>query len=589
MTLEVIDFFCGSGGFSEGFRQQGFKIIKGIDNWNPAIQTHNLNHGLDDRVSDVLDFEKSIDSINKLKNTEIIIGSPPCVTFSMSNRAGKADKSLGVRLIEAYLRVVAVKKHQPKSILKAWLMENVPNSRNFVREFYTFDDLDLGDWAKTIGKESGDIALRVKNNGGFFIAADYGSPQSRERFICGEIVRTGDFPEPQITHSKKSDIFNHQVYKTLGEIKRFMPSPFEFLIDGEWKDPNYPGLILIGNTLTDHFYDTGLYQVEWEKAKFAKVNHPYMGKMSFPEDENKPSRTIMATRSASTREAIIFKSEYSRNGDGEYRLPTIREIATLMGFPYNYQFFGSEGTKWRLIGNAVCPHMSAALAKAIRRDLGLGVIEEKEVDFTSLNENHEKVNNLNSPTKKTQFNAPPKKNIGAKFRMHPFKSGNMTVALTNFDPINGSNPHTNGKNWFCVLYLGSGKIYDAIPVSKTLFRDVEKIVSSFSEFEQIKNEFSDKIINNVGSFDDLQYVFEKNVGEIDRVGNPVKIIENVSEIINNCLFKIDETCTIRLDGIKKTNFHKKQLLAIWMISQIVYSNNPSRIKNNKKIVQPSII
>src|SRR5687768_4859107 len=122
-TLQVIDFFCGAGGFSEGFRQQGFKIVMGIDNWRPAVQTHNLNHGLNDNIGNVLDFEQGIDKINELPNTEVIIGSPPCVNFSMSNRAGKADKSLGVRLIEAYLRVVAVKKHQSRSVLKAWLME----------------------------------------------------------------------------------------------------------------------------------------------------------------------------------------------------------------------------------------------------------------------------------------------------------------------------------------------------------------------------------------------------------------------------------------------------------------------------------
>ena len=153
MQLRVIDFFCGAGGFSEGFRQQGFKIEMGVDNWRPAIETHNLNHGLNDSVRDILEFEKSLEAINNLPDTELIIGSPPCVNFSMANKAGKADKSLGVRLIEAYLRVVAVKKHQPNSILKAWLMENVPNSRNWVREVYSFKDLDLGDWAKSVGKK----------------------------------------------------------------------------------------------------------------------------------------------------------------------------------------------------------------------------------------------------------------------------------------------------------------------------------------------------------------------------------------------------------------------------------------------------
>jgi DNA (cytosine-5)-methyltransferase 1 len=29
--LKVIDFFCGAGGFSEGFRQMGYKIVYGFD------------------------------------------------------------------------------------------------------------------------------------------------------------------------------------------------------------------------------------------------------------------------------------------------------------------------------------------------------------------------------------------------------------------------------------------------------------------------------------------------------------------------------------------------------------------------------
>ncbi len=72
---EVIDFFCGAGGFSEGFRQQGFKVVMGVDNWRPAIESHNINHNLSDAPKDVLDFE-SLDEIAKLPDTEIIVAAP---------------------------------------------------------------------------------------------------------------------------------------------------------------------------------------------------------------------------------------------------------------------------------------------------------------------------------------------------------------------------------------------------------------------------------------------------------------------------------------------------------------------------------
>ncbi|MDZ7586241.1 MAG: DNA cytosine methyltransferase, partial [Patescibacteria group bacterium] len=164
--LRVIDFFCGAGGFSEGFRQQGFDIVQGIDNWQPAIDTHNLNHGLNDSPKDVLDFwsedSNDVEEIEKLEDTEFLIGSPSCVSFSMSNRAGKADKTLGINLIEAYLRVIAVKKHKKNPVLKGWYMENVPKSRDFIRTEYTFEQLNLAEWAEKNGYNKNDIALKIQ-------------------------------------------------------------------------------------------------------------------------------------------------------------------------------------------------------------------------------------------------------------------------------------------------------------------------------------------------------------------------------------------------------------------------------------------
>lgn len=57
----------------------------------------------------------------------------------MSNKAGKADKSDGVRLIESYLRVVAIQKIKVNSKLKAWYMENVPESEHHIKKTYTLD------------------------------------------------------------------------------------------------------------------------------------------------------------------------------------------------------------------------------------------------------------------------------------------------------------------------------------------------------------------------------------------------------------------------------------------------------------------
>lgn len=72
--LTVIDFFCGGGGFSEGFRRAGFDVIMGVDSWKPAIETHNFNHNLKDKIKDILDFE-NVEEIEKLPDSDIIIGN----------------------------------------------------------------------------------------------------------------------------------------------------------------------------------------------------------------------------------------------------------------------------------------------------------------------------------------------------------------------------------------------------------------------------------------------------------------------------------------------------------------------------------
>ena len=60
-----------------------------------------------------------------------------------------------------------------------------------------------------------------------------------------------------------------------------------------------------------------------------------------------------------------------------------------MGFPFVFNFYGSESTKWRQIGNAVCPHMSFALAKEIKKKIvPFNIIEHDNINFEELIKNN---------------------------------------------------------------------------------------------------------------------------------------------------------------------------------------------------------
>jgi DNA (cytosine-5)-methyltransferase 1 len=559
--LTVIDFFCGAGGFSEGFRQQGYKIIEGYDHWKPAVNSFNHNFETSSEVTNILDFKESIKNIDMLPNTDVIIGSPPCVSFSSSNISGKADKESGVLLTKIFLRIVAVKKFQPNSTLKAWYMENVTNSRNYLSDYYTFNDLGLGDWAKKHRLSPNKKAIILKDNQPLINSADYGSYQARKRAISGEVINYQKLiiPKPTNTKSSKVDL---PKWKTLGQLLKKMPSPTEQKINNIVTDPIYNEIKLAVSKLTDHFYDSGLYQSEWKQSKHYKTNHPFMGRMSFPENRDNPSRTVTATKSGTSREALIYKSEYHRTGNGEYRNPTIREIASVMGFPFTYQFLGTENSKWRLVGNAVCPSVSRAFAKDLKSLLQITPLEKLVL---KIEPNLKDVINLNTFSEK-QFDKQPKRNKNSRFRRQPLKDGNLTITLSNYDIE--KNPKTAEGKWHTSIQYGTGKGFPIQKVNDYYYKNLEVIIQEYKGgkdfLKYINNGFSEKI----GSANELQKLYEHQKSS-KRYTEPTELVDLVQEVIDK--LKI-ENVVIEQKEFKifkhKEKVPIKQFFALYAINKI---------------------
>lgn len=571
--LTVVDFFCGAGGFSEGFKQLGFDIKHGYDHWKPAVDTFNHNFDLNCEIKNILDFKNSIDEIEAIPDSDIIIGSPPCVSFSSSNKSGNADKSLGVSLTETFLRIVAIKKNKPNSILKAWFMENVVNSTRYLQTSYTFKDLNLEDWAKKHRISPLNIAIELYDNTAVINAADYGSIQSRKRVISGEIIKKKKLVVPPATNQKKESTDNLPLYKSIGLFKKKFPSPFDKKSNKLVEDILYP-IKLPQNKITDHFYDTGVYEAEWRFSKHWKTNHPFMGKMSFPENENNPSRTITATKIANSRESIIYKSEINRKGDGEYRLPTVREAAIIMGFPITYQFIGSENAKWRLVGNAVCAAVSRAFAATVLSELGFK--QESRLIFKS-NLNLEGILNLNSFTQKV-FNNPPIKNKNARCRWQALKDGNLTVTLSNYNIE--KNNKSDGK-WRTSIQYGTGKGFPIQHIEDGYFRKLESLILQFNGgndfLELINNGFSDKITDA----QNLQDMFEKQMS-IGPFLEPTRLVEEANIIIQKTAISEQDFLQKEKNIFLKTRVPVKQLFALYAINKIsTTANNKSHDKGRK--------
>ena len=427
--MRVADFFCGGGGFSEGFRQAGFDIIFAVDKWAPAVNTYkgnkpNVNVIQDDviRISNLPDdeFEQLV------PDTEVIIGSPPCQSFSHSNKSGNADKALGIQLIEAYLKIIVRKKYKQGSILRYWVLENVPAVKDYIKEEYTAADFGL----------EGDFILRpCEFASGKYNAKFFGAPTNRERYLCGE------FPPLVTTKNEKDVITLRQVLDSLGDPLRTDNGPIT--------DINYPSLTLEAQQVTDQHYIYELAEFECKTAKRLKQDKGYMGKMSFPENLDKPARTVMATMTASAREAMILGYE-----EGRYRLPTVREAACMMSFPIDYWFYGeSKGVKHTFVGNAVPPKLSYAVAVAIARAENVPIPTEYIPIQHVLDDEQHPFINLNGAEFAIRQEQP--KRATSKFKYHiPYLIFDAyRVELTNYQ-----SDFKNGKYiWDAEIHYSQGK------------------------------------------------------------------------------------------------------------------------------------
>ena len=506
----VADFFCGAGGFSEGFNRSGFNVVFGLDNWKPAIETHDLNHpNCKSVLMNILDLDtpEKIDEV--IPDTDIIVGSPPCVSFSNSNKSGKADKTLGIQLIEQYLKIILHKKTKPGSKLKYWIMENVPNSIKFVKDVYT---------AKELGLDESLPDLEV-NNKHILTASDYGSPQGRKRAICG------DYIVPEITHTKDNYVHVDKIMKSLGPPLNNNNSKIQ--------DPSFESIKLNKNEVTDHFYDGELPEDWWKKAKRLKQDHGYMGKMDFPDRTNRLCRTIMATESYCSRESIIFPKE----GTNKYRAPTIRELGCLMGFPIDYQFTGnSSTTKHKQIGNAVCVHLSKALGDSIKKDMNIKLeCEPREIKKMKFN-----LNDLKEPLF-SKYKPKPKK-INSKFHIHiPYlKLNQLRVELDNTK----SNFDNEEFIWESILHKGAGK---NAKNTKMNTKDIENMIKSHNKFTQVKKlvkENLEKKLFNSRVFQEKNCNIENDKDHY----SPAQVLEMISHFIKNLDVSGDSIKNTELDN-----------------------------------------
>lgn len=333
--LTVGDLFCGGGGFAEGFRQAGFKVAWGVDIWPPAVETFRRNFPESQGIlGDLLETDP-----DELPPVDVLIGSPPCVHFSPANRGGGGDREAGMKLVRRYLEFVRALSP------RYWVMENVPALRQDLRErmegaIFTEDGLRIS------------IAQMAVLD-----ASRFGTPQSRNRLFSGQFPLSHlDSPA---TPSNATSL--RTIVETLPDPTAPRPT-----LGTRVQDPVYPSLEVAVESLRDHFEDPrwALTNEEIQSTRDHRAHDRIYGVMPFPDDLDKPARTITATKTRGSRATVVIP--WTQRKRVPYRTLTLRECASAQGFPLDYQFWAdSMSAKDFLVGNAVPPPMARAIARAI--------------------------------------------------------------------------------------------------------------------------------------------------------------------------------------------------------------------------------
>ena len=162
--LSVLDLFCGAGGFSEGFRQAGFRIVAGTDVDPDACATY--AHNYPDAVTVCGNLTKEATRsrvVDAAVAVDVVVGGPPCQAFSQVRNHDRALDDPRNRLYREFLRML--ERVEPR----AFVMENVLGLAQLRVQERIAQDLLL----------SGKYCVSVQE----VDACDFGVPQTRKRLL----------------------------------------------------------------------------------------------------------------------------------------------------------------------------------------------------------------------------------------------------------------------------------------------------------------------------------------------------------------------------------------------------------------------
>jgi len=341
-VASVVDIFCGAGGLTHGFVQQGFNVVAGIDNDIHCKFPYEHNNDATFIQKSVCEIDPDeIDALFLPNQPRILVGCAPCQPFSnYTHKREYRDKwDLVIKFAELILAI------RPQ----IFSMENVPSlvtymNRSVYKSFISMLEPHYRIWDEIV------------------FAPDYGVPQKRRRLVVlgsllGEIEllpRTHtpeDYVDVQTAIGELPPIAAGEVcesdplHRTRGLSPLNMERMLQSVPGGTWAD-----------------WDEEL-RAECHKKSSGRTFSCVYGRMK----ADSPAPTI-------TTQAFSF-------GTGRFGHPvqdralSLREMAIIQSFPMEYKFVREEETDYsferigKMIGNAVPVLLAKQIAASVERHL----------------------------------------------------------------------------------------------------------------------------------------------------------------------------------------------------------------------------
>jgi DNA (cytosine-5)-methyltransferase 1 len=391
-----IDLFAGCGGLSEGFLKHGFKSLAHLEYDESAcasLRTRLKYYGYPNDELNVLEKDITdsdvIEEIGSLCNesaTDILIGGPPCQSFSS---LGRAKDENGMQndprnfLFESYEKIL--NHFKPK----IFVFENVTGLLT----------AKLGK-AKTVHiilKKLGKNYKLLRDPQDMVLnSCDYGVPQVRKRVILIGVRKDIEIDPKEIYHGIIKTHYNPDSSAEQRKNKKKYASVKDAIYDlpsikpGEGEKKVKHTIVKWNNYLThvrakndnsllDHVSRTHnekdrkryseMAKNQWtfkelleKKPALNHIKQRVFNNSYVVQFWDKPARTIIAH---------LYKdgNQFIHPDANQERTITPREAARLQSFPDDFVFEGSRTQQYKQIGNAVPPLMALAIAKSIKKVL----------------------------------------------------------------------------------------------------------------------------------------------------------------------------------------------------------------------------